>query len=358
MIEYKTYNRSELEHYILSKEFENLELYPISLQRALSHIHNPRAKAEDILLIIAFDKETIAGYIGIMPDELYVNDKLFLCGWLSTLYVDLKYRGKKIAQNLLELACKSYDENILITEFTVEAGQMYYKNDRFLFANLIKGKNYYFLMNLHLVLPSKNAKYAKYSLLLKTADSIGNTILKMLYLPLNSKIKAANISTKMDEEIKQFISNQKTQPSFNRGLPEFSWINNFPWILAEEKVDFNYQFSDFDRTFKNIFLKVYEGENLTSVIMMSERKKTIKIHRVFGDEYQSCADLLYKYVLKNGIYNVICFDEKINKILDKKLAIYKKDRTRKFLIHNQFKKKLPNDFQFKVASADADAVFT
>lgn len=357
MIEFKTYNKYQLKNLIDSAEFKNFVFLPISRHRGLSQINNPRAKEEDILLIIAFEGEEIAAYLGILPDDFFSENEKIHCGWLSTIFVDPKFRGKRIAQQLLEIAFEAYNGHILITEFTTEAENMYVKTQKFDIQKPLVGMNFYFLFNLQKVLSTKKVLWEKFSPLLKIVDFSANFLLKISYS--FKKINPKESQTfKLDEEISSFIEKNQVENSFKRSIAEIKWITNNPWILVGVNKDFNYQFSAFDKNFEYLFLKIYKENKLSSVLFLSLRNKTLKLQRLFGTDYEDCANVLLNYILKCKIINFISFDDNINSLMDGKFSLFKKARFRKFMMHKSLTKNLSENFQFNVTALDADAVFT
>ena len=71
----KIYTTKTLLEFINSDSFKNLKNYPITRHRALSHINNPRADAEDKILYITYYYNKIVGYRLIMVDEIIVNNQ-------------------------------------------------------------------------------------------------------------------------------------------------------------------------------------------------------------------------------------------------------------------------------------------
>ena len=120
-------NKKELESFVNSGEYSTFDFLPITKHRALSQIKNEKADDEDVLLTLAFEGEKLAGYLGILPDSFLIDDTIFRYGWLSTLFVSSNFRGKRIAQQLLDKAFEDYNGNIAITEFTPEAESLYNK---------------------------------------------------------------------------------------------------------------------------------------------------------------------------------------------------------------------------------------
>jgi GNAT superfamily N-acetyltransferase len=358
MIILKTYNKSQLKSLINSADFLGFSFSPISFHRGTSQMNNPRATENDTLLILAFKDEKIAGYLGILPDDIFEKNKKIHCGWLSTLFIDPKFRGKKIAQKFLEKAFSEYEGQILITEFTPEAENLYHKTQQFDVQKTLKGMGFYYLFNFKKVLPSKNTDWKKFLAVLKLIDFSSNLVLKTFYNLKNINSKKMISYSKLDQETRVFIERNHKQNIFNRGLSEIEWITENPWILNGENKTLNYQFSAFDQNFEFLFLKIYTGTKLSNVLFLSVRNKTLKLQRVFGEDFKVCVEYLHQYILKNHIINFICFDENINSLMSQKYSIFKKERYRKFMMHKSLKEKLSEDFYFNVSAGDSDSIFT
>ena len=359
MIELKTFNKTELKILINSEEFQNFAFKPITSHRAVSQLNNPRANEDQTLLILAFSENKLAGYIGILPDEIYKNNEIFPCGWLSTLWIHPDSRGKKIAQKLLAKACDEYNGQILVTEFTPEAENMYRKSNYFVYQNSLEGRSYHLLSNLKKILPYKNEKFRNALLFLKVFDFSVNLVLKTSnFNKTNSKLnfKADN---KLDKESEDFILQHYKGNSFNRNLQEIKWIINNPWILSSKIKDETYHFSDYCKNFEFVFLKIYKNNILDTILILSVRDTNAKLHFIYGNKNTKLTSkVLLQYLRTKQTSNFISFEKDINHFLDKNFFFYKKERNRNFIMHRELQKKLGNDFRFNVSAGDSDAIFT
>lgn len=360
MIFLETFNKVQLQKLITSGRYKNFPFLPISIHRAISHINNPNLADDKTTLILAFFNGKLAGYIGVMADTLISNHNKIQVGWLSTLFVHTDFRGKQIAQQLLNKACEEYEGKILITEFTPEAEKMYIKSKMFSYQAPLVGMSYHFLFNFQKILPVKNEKWNNISAVLKFCDFTLNSVLKLIYKLKKNTKDNFEIKNTTDTEIEDFIKKNKKQNIFNRNLPEINWILDFPWVLSGKNPEKTvYQFSDFDEKFENIYIKIYEHKILKTVLMLSVRNTTAKVHFVIGDYHpQISAEALYFYIIKNNIRNLICFDPDINEQFKHVYILFRKERIRKFLMHKNLLTLLDKDFVFDVSAGDGDAIFT
>lgn len=175
MISLKLLNKQQLYNFIHSDEYRQMPVLPISHHRAISHIHNPRATDKDVLLIIAYEDNEMLGYLGVLPDDITVEKQaLFHVGWLSCIWVSPLARGKGIAKKMVLAAYESYQQHILITNFTSEAAALYEKLGVFADLPPMAGVRYYRRMCLSKILPARFPKMKKIRKLLNTTDDAFN----------------------------------------------------------------------------------------------------------------------------------------------------------------------------------------
>lgn len=359
MISLETYTRSQLQHLIDSEKYATFPFCPITKHRALSHIHNPRASESDTLLILIFYEGVLAGYMGILPDEMDSNGNISKIGWLSTLYVDPQYRGKRLGQLLLAKAFEEYKNYIIITEFTPEAEAMYLKSKLFTSKVSMIGTTFYYHSNLKNILPTKNNKWSRISFVLKPVDVILNLFQNIKYNFISSDENTYQLIDKLDEESKIFIENIDKNGTFKRKNRELEWVSNYPWIKeSADKINLNYQFSSYAREFKFSFIKVYDKSKLIAVLMISVRDKTAKLLYSFATDHQKAAKAVHHFMITNKIINLISFDDGINECLHNQSYLFKKERKRQFMYHADLKNKLGKNENIEFKGGDGDTLFT
>ncbi|MFT7589432.1 MAG: GNAT superfamily N-acetyltransferase, partial [Limisphaerales bacterium] len=133
-ITYSTVSKAELNDFVNSDLYKNLNELPISPWRAQSYGAHPRGEATDIILFLAWTDKTqskLAAYLGVFPDYFYLNEKKWKVGWLSCMWVDPACRGKGVAKEFMKMAFKSWNGNIAVTEFTPAAEGLYNKTKKF-----------------------------------------------------------------------------------------------------------------------------------------------------------------------------------------------------------------------------------
>lgn len=104
----KEYSLSELAQLAHSGDFWHGEVIPITRHRALAQIRNSRARPEDVVLIVAYDGDRVCGYIGLLPDLVFLDGSGHRLGWITTWWrkPGPKYAG--IGATLMTRASELY----------------------------------------------------------------------------------------------------------------------------------------------------------------------------------------------------------------------------------------------------------
>lgn len=349
-------NKEQLKGFTNSEDFHKFPFAPISEFREVSHIHNPRAKPEDLLLFLAYSGDDLAGYLGILPDDILGSDgEKFHFGWLSTLSVSEKYRGKQIAQKLLFAAEESYRKNLMVTEFTASAEGLYNKLVFFDYLNPKKAVRYYFKSNLAELLPSKKPVFENNRKWLKRLDKFINIFIPYIS---NGKNHLYKITKTFDKDLEKFISQQKRNP-IGRSAAEFRWILDFPW-LSREKEQPNYLFSSFSQDYEMFWVSIYQQQEIVATMLCSVRNSHLKVLYYFGKE-NLISDILPKIIKKYKVKMMTIFDDKLNAAINKNKsprAIYTRQLVRKYLIHKDLRERIGENFNYDFKDGDGDFSFT
>ncbi|MBC7885968.1 MAG: GNAT family N-acetyltransferase, partial [Saprospiraceae bacterium] len=212
-------NKKTLTEYIHSDKFYQSDVIPISVQRAKSQIANPLVKPDDIMLLLAYEKNDLIGYLGVLPDDIYDNTGLKIhCGWMSCLWVDPGHRGKKIAQQLIEQCFDAWNGHILLTEFTTSAGALYHKMGIFSPFCTLEGRRWYIRSELANILPRKKEVFKYLWLLFKIGDIMINASTDVIKLFRHQKLKGYRLEyvDETDDEINHLVEKTITKQTFRR----------------------------------------------------------------------------------------------------------------------------------------------
>ncbi len=366
MIRIEALNRKQLQDYIDSPDFGEGEFIPISYHRAISQIKNPRAANDDILLLLAYNGEQLAGYLGILPDYLFIADKQIKIAWLSCIYVDKNHRGKKIAQKLVEKSLEIWNYNIILTEYTEPAKRLYNKMGEF--ANLPpkkKGIRLYLRSDLRYILPPKSIFFERIKPGLIILDKIFNTIFDLRFLFYKVKLNKLKLEylNEIDTESESFMKPKIYNSIFKRGAEELNWIIKNPWVISRKNIKCfseKYHFSSLDKTFDFIPVKVKdEYGKVVFVAIFAKRNGRLKIPYIYYDSVEIANEIIKYHLVKWKIKTATIYDEKIVDFIKKHKtpALYKKDFIRNYLISKRISDFLDHS-DLNIQDGDGDAGFT
>lgn len=364
MIEFEFLNKDSLLAYIESEEYELAQDLAISKQRAISHIENPRATQDDILLILAKENNELIGYTGILPDLL--NSTLRF-GWLSCLWVSEKARGKNLGSQLIEQALDKWNNKIISADYVPFTLKLYQKTEKFDSEIYIKsGLRLYILSDLANILPNKHTFFSKIKGLIKGFDFVANLILKpkLSFFPIPKHDFTFEIISDFTSEDIDFIEKSSQKDSRKRNSNELLWIKNFPWILeAKEKseIDKKYYFSSVSISFKTDLIRIKNKENeLDGILMLTERNGHLKIPFLYHKQNMNAIVLfILEYIKKHKIKTISIYNPKLIEAFSKvkSPSLFKKEICRNHLISIELK----NEFAIEnlhFQDGDGDCAFT
>lgn len=362
MITITLLNRSSLRQFIASSEYHTLPFVPITPHRALSHIANPAADEEDILLLLAYEEKTLVGYLGVLAGRIQQGEDLKKCGWLSCMWIHPEQRGKQIAQKLLEACFEVWDKAILVTEFTIPAARLYEKTGAFNDLQIRKGIRLYVRSDLHKLLPPHKKIFATVKPLLRFADLLINGVADIRFLFRKKKpTHGLEYANSIDEEINSFIAGKQSAQLFKRNTDELNWIIKNPWILSapeKDEIAKRYSFSAVDRSFVFYAVKVRNAEGrLAAFMLFSKRNNVLKLPYVYFDmNVADIVQIIMYHIISLRINTFSCFHPEISAYLQKHRtpALYKKEINRHYIISKVFT--IPPSFD--IQDGDADCSFT
>jgi len=345
-----TLNKNQLSEFINSDEYSAMPHIPISYHRAVSHINNPRADENDILLILIYLEFGLAGYLGIVPDLIFNNQIPEKIGWMSSIWVHSKARNQGIAKKLTQTAIDLWNNRIFATEFTPFAYALYRKMGKFSILTQKEGLRIYRRSCTSSVIPARFPKADFIKLLLFVSDFVLNCF-HDLVLNKKNKIFADSITveqlTMPDNNVISFIASFQKEELTRRKDAEINWILNFTWIKETAKPSDEsrkYYFTSEVKLFKMICLKISQHNSVVGFMMLTVRNKHLKTPYLYiknGFEFIACQvinnlmreykiDILTSYnpvITKNISSENIhyLYSKKINRIYLKTFEIKNKD---------------------------------
>lgn len=366
MIRIQQFNKYQLDEFIRSTEFDQMENIPISTHRAVSHINNPRAKNDDVLLFVAYDENEMVGYLGALPDRLWINKQFEHCAWLSCIWVSPQHRGKKIAFQLVQDCFKAWNNRILITEYTLPAKKLYLKTGDFSGLKKLEGLRLYVRSEFSRILPPKKKIYKQLRPLIKVTDTLFNLVGDLRFLLYSTQLPNIQLEfiEEIDEEIQLFIQKKQHNQLFKRSANELNWIIQYPWVLSlpnkNEAERERYHFSSSDRFFEFVPLKVRNSSGgLIGFLLFSRRNKHLRLPYCYFEDTEVIMKVIEHLLIKWKVSTFTVYHEALRMALknSKTIAIAKKKIERGYMISNQFDLELLKE-GFEIQDGDADCSFT
>jgi GNAT superfamily N-acetyltransferase len=358
----------ELLDYVNSQEYDKQSFVPISKLRALSHANNPRARPEDIALILAFDKEKLIGYLGSIPEYLFIDEKRIPVCWLSCMWVLPEYRRAGIASRLLADAYKIYRTYIFITNYIPRSKAAFFKTGYFREIKTLPGVRAYFRSDLLYLLSRRYSKLKVLRPLLWLADTMinaGNSV-KNFFLLRHLKIAYSyeQLET-INETAGSFIREAMKGTPFRRSQEEFEWMMKYPWVsnVREDQIDYKkYYFSQYSPDFKQWFIHIRSKSGETvGFMMLTRHKHEIKTPYLIGKKaiYEDIFRYLCRFMIDNKIYTLVTHNNNLVEQISKHTKFFLLIRPKEYgFIATPEIAKLMNNDPGKFFDGDGDGAFT
>ncbi len=266
----KEYRLSDLAELVHSKGFWRGEVIPITKHRALAQIKNPRARQEDVILLIAYDDDRICGYIGVLPEVIFLDGKAHRIGWLTAWWrkPELKYKG--IGSSLMLQASNLYHGAVGGSAPSNAARKVFEASEQFVTINESTEVRVLIRANTQEMLPRKFPTLKKFRRFLAAFDHLVNIfwearlrIWKWRH-SISGKLRLEYIA-EVDAETSDFVRQLQDRDLHKRGAPELNWIAKYPWVLPaplEQGHSKSYYFSATAKESACFMLKVYDSKGV------------------------------------------------------------------------------------------------
>ncbi|MFO7656535.1 MAG: GNAT family N-acetyltransferase [Bacteroidales bacterium] len=283
---------SGLKLFIESDEYRHMPVIPISKHRAIAHLNNPSADANDKVLFLAYDDNRFVGYLGAMPDILTIDGNKIKVAWLSCMWVDSSQRGKGIAPALLTHAHKIWEGNLLITNFIPIAKRAYDKTALFTELKNLPGIRGYLRLNLSGILPEKKPFLKKFRWLLKFSDALLNIPNEIRLIRWKSAFAAKKSDFEyvnyIDDETYALIKSLIKNHIAPKSIENLQWLMQYPWIINAPFGDRNsnrYIFSAVKKDFRQFYIKLYNvDKELIAFLILTLKDGILKTPYLFFDK--------------------------------------------------------------------------
>lgn len=367
MFNYKIskYNKAKLGEFINNESFAQLNVLPISYQRALSYINNPRVDDDDVLLNIAWQENRIIAYRTILPDVIFKNGNPTKLAWISGTWVAPEFRRQGLATTLFNEIYNDWNGLLIYTNYAPTSKKLYDKTNRFKMYRTHLGRRFYLKSDLSDLLISRFSSLSFLKPILPLIDKLFNTlILPFLTNEKNDSLKDFQIKYKTqlnEEESTRLFANTLTM----RSKKELDWILDFPWVLNADDGSMEqankYIFSSVANPFKQYFCLIYKNENPIGIAMITIKNRQMKVPYLYCDKgfEDNMADLMFIEGWKNHTTYLDVFNEELAHSMNLKSTnfAWSSNQERKYMISNVFTDQFPDQKDVSIPDGEGDVVF-
>lgn len=354
----------ELEDFVASVQFKGLENVPLSAYRVDSYLRNPRAREDDIVMYLLFERDELLAYRTLLSDKMYIEGQEVHVAWFSGNYVFPKHRRKGYSSMLLKEVRKDWNDQLLFSNYAPASKYVLDKQADFRVFQQLNGRRYYFRSGLGTLIPERYPAFRNLKGLFSGVDKLVNYFISK-EVPSKKLIGNWHKIERLEDKDLLFLSDFKEEELFKRGKDEFEWILKYPWVKTNEEArdwDKRYHFSVFARQFDLSFYRwMYKGE-IKGLIMVSVRDEAIKLHYAYLPDAAiatACEFLLGLAYAKKCLHLTIYHDEMISEMNNfGQYVLFSRAFRQAFLTSQKLLDIYPQLNSKIIHKGDGDAVFT
>ena len=319
----KTFTIADLKTVLESEDFWQTTPLPITQQRALAFIRNPRAQEDDPALLVAYQGTRVIGYLGMLPDKLFVNDTAYKLGWLTGWWVDPSWATMGVGAILLFKALNAYDQHIGVSGGSREARKALHASQRFFDLKPLKGLDIRLRWNVTQDILGRLPRMKPFRVWFKTLDVMLDEFVTLRGFfwqrrhPPYQRLRYDYISA-IDEETHRFIQRHHQQDLTRKEKSDLSWIMNNPWIVAapfKDSPSKRYYFSSRAGRFSYLGVKVFEpSDEMLGFFLLKVRDDRMSVIYSFFESRHAAS------ITAAVFYHALAMDVSILSLYDEHLV--------------------------------------
>lgn len=360
----EAYRKKQIPEMIDSVDLWNKEFLATTKHRLNVHYHNPAMEDDDVVLIVAWFKEEIIGYIGGFCDNLLTGNGYEKITWLHSWWMNPEYRYTKAGRLLFEKMYEVCNGKIGISQFTPSAARIYYKSGKFNVLTKMEGAKFIVSLNSLILFPELNKSFRAILMPFLKVGQFGVNFIAFLLRKASSMLlkrhKVECLSV-LDKETVDFINEKQPTQICKRQKDFFDFLFRYNVILrayGDTEFDNRYYFSSNSSQFNYFYLKTKNQEGMVDLFLVLQvRGKVLKVlFAYYNDEALSkAADLIHFYINKLKIDTLYLYDDKLIKSLRRSRLSYlierKKEKevlvSKSFTVHSKW-----SDLTFNYGDGD------
>ena len=367
---------AELADWVESEVYSQLPIVPISRERALSFLHNPRSLPSDTICYLAWKGEELMGFRTLLVDYYYTDTSFKKFAWLSGVWVAPAYRREGIATVLLKALWEDWEGRLMVANMSPAARTLCMNSGLFQSYYVKPGKRYYVRFAFHQLLAPRHRVFRQLSGFIKVGDHILNVFNDRKLLIQRSRISDGEIPykvlPKLDTEWISFLQNTPDTSLTRRGPKELQWMQDFPWVKKAKYSppnQQNYPFTHIENAYQEMNLGIYDLNNNPRALMIFLRVgRHMTIPYLLGENlntlepefWENVRTLILFYLIHWKCDMLTVYHRHLVSILDrtKGAFLYKKPFEETYLASSSLLPDLPNPEHLIWQDGEGDAGFT
>jgi hypothetical protein len=356
----------ELPEFFNSALYQGSRTIPITPERIMSQVHNPRAQADDIVLIVAYtDNGSLAGFIGMIPDNGSSAEGPYRFAWNSCWWIDPEH-GKDIALKLFYKSIQVWQGCYMISDLTSHTRKIVDYSRLFYFSDPSTGIR----LQLRSDFSGKlNRRYKFIYFPFKSVRLLDKVVNLFLHYRLNKwKRKNEEEGLKIeyleypDNDSLSFIKKHNQNELSRRSKSEFSWILTYPWLVSNKSISrsLEYPFSWECRHFEFLVAKIRFREIIVGIAILSNRDGCFKLPYAYVEPLQlnTFSLAICKILIDKRATGFFTFRNDLSMYFEKNAFpyFYKETIVRELAVSKTLAHKHPE--KLILQDGDGDAVFT
>jgi len=321
-MEIKAFTVAELKAALASEAFWLSDPLPITKHRALSYCRNPRAAEDDPVLLVAYREGRIIGYLGILPDKIFVGDEGHKLGWLTSWWVDPAYAHAGVGAILLFKALNAYNQRVGVSGSSRQARQALKASQKFMPLNPLRGLDIRLRLNATGMVERRMPAMRIFRAAFKSFDALSDEVVNLRsFIWQRRNRHCCNLAfeyiSAVDEETDLFIKGHHQQDLTRKEKSDLSWIMNNPWIVSAPRKDSTgqrYYFASRAGRFFYLGVKVFEQpKEMIGFLLLKIRDERMSVVYAYFDsshaEYIAAAAWNHALAMDAGILSL--YDEQL-----------------------------------------------
>ena len=321
-MEIKTFTVADLKTELGSEDFWQTPKLPITKHRALSYCRNPRASEDDPVLLVAYQDNQVIGYLGILPDIIFADDRAYKLGWLTSWWVDPACATTGVGAILLFSALNAYDQYVGVSGSSGAARKALDASQKFMTLKSLRGLEIRLRLNAtgHILrnLPAMKILRGVLKFYDWGMDEILN-VRNLIWQRHNDPFRglAFEYISAIDEQTGRFIQRHHRHDLTRKEKSDLSWIMNNPWILSaplKDSVSKRYYFSSRADRFLYLGVKVFANQTeMIGFFLLKVRDDRMSVLFSYCDRRHaaSITAAVFHQARAMGVRTLSLFDEQL-----------------------------------------------